>query len=107
MDVRLSHFSPYFLKKFDRWQANGEIQPNGEHARLSKRVAHEIHAGGRRVHTYKNGHAFRTGIPRGYTFGGHLDNELIMPAEVTKGVVKVDRRERLGGLLSFYCRQAA
>jgi hypothetical protein len=33
--------------------------------------------------------------------------ELIMPAETTNGVGKVDRRERLGGLLSFYYRKAA
>jgi len=31
-----------------------------------------------------------------------LDNELIMPAETANGVGRVDRRERLGGLLSFY-----
>jgi hypothetical protein len=37
---------------------------------------------------------------------GH-DNEPIVPAEVAKGVGKVDRRERLGGLLSFYYRKAA
>jgi transposase InsO family protein len=36
-----------------------------------------------------------------------LDNELIMPAEVAKCLGKVDRRERLGGLLSFYYRKAA
>ena len=36
-----------------------------------------------------------------------LNNELIVPAEVMKGVGKVDRRKRLGGLLSFYYREAA
>jgi transposase InsO family protein len=36
-----------------------------------------------------------------------LDNELSMPAEAANGVGKVDRRERLGGLLSFYYRKAA
>jgi putative transposase len=36
-----------------------------------------------------------------------LDNELIAPAEAASVVGKVDRRERLGGLLSFYYRKAA
>jgi hypothetical protein len=36
-----------------------------------------------------------------------LDNELIMPAKATKAVDRFDRRERLGGLLSFYYRKAA
>jgi transposase InsO family protein len=36
-----------------------------------------------------------------------LDNELIVPAKAASGVGKVDRRERLGGLLSFYYRKAA
>jgi putative transposase len=36
-----------------------------------------------------------------------LDNELIVPAEAANGVGKVRRQERLGGLLSFYCREAA
>ena len=36
-----------------------------------------------------------------------LDNELIVPAKAANGVGKVDRRERLGGLLSFYYRNAA
>ena len=36
-----------------------------------------------------------------------LDNELIVPANAAGGVGKVDRRERLGGLLSFYYRKAA
>jgi putative transposase len=36
-----------------------------------------------------------------------LDNELIALANATNGVGKVDRRERLGGLLSFYYRKAA
>ena len=36
-----------------------------------------------------------------------LDNELIVPAKATNGIGKVDRRERLGGLLSFYYRKAA
>jgi hypothetical protein len=41
--------------------------------------------------------------------GNHqgLGNELIMPAELASGVGMVDRRERLGGLLSFYYRKAA
>ena len=30
-----------------------------------------------------------------------------MPGEVASGVGKVDRREQLGGLLSFYYRKAA
>jgi putative transposase len=36
-----------------------------------------------------------------------LDNELIVPAKAANGVGKVSRRERLGGLLSFYYREAA
>jgi transposase InsO family protein len=36
-----------------------------------------------------------------------LANELIMPAEAAKGFGRVDRRERLGGLLSFYYRKVA
>jgi transposase InsO family protein len=36
-----------------------------------------------------------------------LDNELIVPAVAANGVGKVSRRERLGGLLSFYHREAA
>jgi hypothetical protein len=36
-----------------------------------------------------------------------LDNELIVPATAATGVGKVSRRERLGGLLSFYYRAAA
>ena len=36
-----------------------------------------------------------------------LDNELIVPAEAANGVGNVSRRERLGGLLSFYYREAA
>ena len=36
-----------------------------------------------------------------------LDNELIVPAKATNGVGEVARRERLGGLLSYYCRKAA
>jgi hypothetical protein len=36
-----------------------------------------------------------------------LDNDLISPAKATNGVGKVSRRERLGGLLSFYYREAA
>ena len=36
-----------------------------------------------------------------------LENELIVPTEAVNGVGQVDRRERLGGLLSFYCRKAA
>jgi hypothetical protein len=36
-----------------------------------------------------------------------LDNELIAPAKATSSVGKVSRRERLGGLLSFYYREAA
>ena len=36
-----------------------------------------------------------------------LGNELIVPTEAANGVGKVSRRERLGGLLSFYCREAA
>jgi transposase InsO family protein len=36
-----------------------------------------------------------------------LENELIVPAEAVDGIGKVDRRERLGGLLSFYYRKAA
>jgi hypothetical protein len=36
-----------------------------------------------------------------------LDNELIVPAKAAKGVGKVDRRERLGGLLNFYYRKTA
>jgi hypothetical protein len=43
----------------------------------------------------------RTVLPLG------LDNELIVPAESTNGVGKVDRRERLGGLLRFYYWKAA
>ena len=36
-----------------------------------------------------------------------LDNELIVPAKAANGVGKVNRRERLGGILSFYYREAA
>ena len=36
-----------------------------------------------------------------------LDNDLISPAKTTNGVGKVSRRGRLGGLLSFYYREAA
>jgi transposase InsO family protein len=36
-----------------------------------------------------------------------LDNELIAPTKATNGVGRVVRRERLGGLLSFYYRKAA
>jgi hypothetical protein len=36
-----------------------------------------------------------------------LDNELIMPTEAANSVGKVSRREGLGGLLSFYYREAA
>jgi transposase InsO family protein len=36
-----------------------------------------------------------------------LDNELIVPVEAANGVGKVNRRERLGGLLSFCYREAA
>jgi putative transposase len=36
-----------------------------------------------------------------------VDNELIAPAKATNGVGEVSRRERLGGLLSFYYRKAA
>jgi transposase len=36
-----------------------------------------------------------------------LDNDLISPAKATNGVGKVSRRGRLGGLLSFYYREAA
>ena len=36
-----------------------------------------------------------------------LDNELIAPTKATIGVGMVSRRERLGGLLSFYYREAA
>jgi transposase InsO family protein len=36
-----------------------------------------------------------------------LDNELIVPAKAANGVGKVRRQERLGGLLSFYYREAA
>jgi hypothetical protein len=36
-----------------------------------------------------------------------LDNELIVPAAAANGVGKVSRRERLGGLLNFYYREAA
>jgi hypothetical protein len=36
-----------------------------------------------------------------------LGNELIVPTEAANGVGKVSRRERLGGLLSFYYREAA
>ena len=36
-----------------------------------------------------------------------LDNDLISPAKTTNGVGNVSRRERLGGLLSFYYREAA
>jgi transposase InsO family protein len=36
-----------------------------------------------------------------------LNNELIVSAEAWNGAGKVDRRERLGGLLSFYYREAA
>ena len=36
-----------------------------------------------------------------------LDNELIVPSEAANGVRKVSRRERLGGLFSFYYREAA
>jgi len=36
-----------------------------------------------------------------------LDNELIVPSAAANGVGKVSRRERLGGLLSFYYREAA
>jgi len=36
-----------------------------------------------------------------------LDNELIVPSEAANGVGKVSRLERLGCLLSFYCREAA
>jgi putative transposase len=36
-----------------------------------------------------------------------LDNELIVPDEAVNGTGKVVRRERLGGLLSFYYREAA
>jgi transposase InsO family protein len=36
-----------------------------------------------------------------------LDNELIVPSEAANGVGKVSRRERLGGLPSFYYREAA
>jgi hypothetical protein len=36
-----------------------------------------------------------------------LDNELIVPAKAANGVGKVNRRERLGGLLRFYYREAA
>jgi hypothetical protein len=36
-----------------------------------------------------------------------LDNELIVPSEAANGVGKVSRRERLGGLLSFYYREGA
>jgi hypothetical protein len=36
-----------------------------------------------------------------------LDNDLIVTAKAANGVGKVSRRERLGGLLSFYYREAA
>jgi transposase InsO family protein len=36
-----------------------------------------------------------------------LDNELIVPSEAANGVGKDSRRERLGGLLSYYYREAA
>jgi len=36
-----------------------------------------------------------------------LDNELIVPAKAANGVGKVERWERLGGILSFYYRKAA
>ncbi len=36
-----------------------------------------------------------------------LDNALIVPSEVTESTGKVVRRDRLGGLLGFYYREAA
>jgi hypothetical protein len=41
--------------------------------------------------------------------GAHqgLDNELIVSRKATNGVGRGDRRERLGGILSFYYRRAA
>ena len=36
-----------------------------------------------------------------------LENALIVPGEVTDSTGKVVRRDRLGGLLGFYYREAA
>jgi len=44
-----------------------------------------------------------------YHFEGNhqgLENRLIVPIEATTSGI-VERRQRLGGLLDYYCRQAA